>query len=392
LAYYTNLLDTGESNLQQITVNVMYGSTGDDATKINNKLSAANSLTNMLTNNSLEYPTAYASTFLSSITEDAATVTNAKAGLVSQFGVPEASLEEEDSTITDTIVSSSVLKKTGVITSYVDYDDGYYKAGLNHSYTTTNDSDEYINGVYTSIVKDNVTGLYWQNFSSNVHINKTQAEATSFCNDMERGGYTDWRLPTAREILTISDYGNGQGLNSSLTSTQGYLWTQTTPNNSSEKYIGGEFFGSAGLTSLEKDFTAEIKCVRGVRIDKISSLSTNSDGTVADSVNNLMWQNIATPNIASWSEQIVHCASLDYAGHSDWRLPNINELYSVFDFSTMTFNTAFTNAIDGHYASATGTSMKFVSLYFSSGNTGLSFVHRFAKDDSRYAICVRSSN
>jgi hypothetical protein len=75
----------------------------------------------------------------------------------------------------------------------------------------------------------------------------------------------------------------------------------------------------------------------------------NGDGTVIDLVTGLMW--VKDPGqIAGfydrmyWYDAINNCENLDYAGWSDWRLPNINELMSIVDheryspaFDTMFF-------------------------------------------------------
>jgi len=66
----------------------------------------------------------------------------------------------------------------------------------------------------------------------------------------------------------------------------------------------------------------------------------NQDGTVIDLVTGLMWVKdpIQIPGglFASamyWYDALIACENLDYAGHDDWRLPNINELMSIVDHS-----------------------------------------------------------
>ena len=72
----------------------------------------------------------------------------------------------------------------------------------------------------------------------------------------------------------------------------------------------------------------------------------NGNGTVTDSATGLIWQkcsaglgttlgNCSTGSISSytWSSAISYCEGLTLGGRSDWRLPNINELGSIFDFT-----------------------------------------------------------
>ncbi len=64
----------------------------------------------------------------------------------------------------------------------------------------------------------------------------------------------------------------------------------------------------------------------------IAAYVANGDGTVTDSEKGLMWQQ-ATPNDTYlWKEALDYCNGLTLAGHSDWRLPNLNELQSLVDY------------------------------------------------------------
>jgi hypothetical protein len=65
-------------------------------------------------------------------------------------------------------------------------------------------------------------------------------------------------------------------------------------------------------------------------------------GTVMDTCTGLMWQKdpadvngdgtIDASDIVDWQEALQYCESLSFAGHSDWRLPNVRELHSLADY------------------------------------------------------------
>ena len=67
----------------------------------------------------------------------------------------------------------------------------------------------------------------------------------------------------------------------------------------------------------------------------------NGDGTITDKVSGLMWVKdpsqipgglFGTPGSPSrmmWYDAIDRCENLDYAGYSDWRMPNVRELDSI---------------------------------------------------------------
>lgn len=58
----------------------------------------------------------------------------------------------------------------------------------------------------------------------------------------------------------------------------------------------------------------------------------NGDGTVTDVATGLIWQQQDDAIVRTHAEAIIYCESLNLAGVSDWRLPNIKELASIIDY------------------------------------------------------------
>jgi len=58
----------------------------------------------------------------------------------------------------------------------------------------------------------------------------------------------------------------------------------------------------------------------------------NRDGTVTDNCTGLMWQKETAPDEYTWQQALQYCEGLELAGHSDWRLPNVQELHSILDY------------------------------------------------------------
>lgn len=78
----------------------------------------------------------------------------------------------------------------------------------------------------------------------------------------------------------------------------------------------------------------------------------NADGTVTDRHTGLMWQK--TPDLANKStfvQALSGAKKCRLAGHSDWRLPTIKELYSLIDFRGYSARTPAQSRpyIDAHY-------------------------------------------
>jgi len=57
-------------------------------------------------------------------------------------------------------------------------------------------------------VTDNLTGLIWeQKTEENEPDTYTYSEATTYCEELTLGYYSDWRIPTRREYSTVLNYG-----------------------------------------------------------------------------------------------------------------------------------------------------------------------------------------
>lgn len=59
----------------------------------------------------------------------------------------------------------------------------------------------------------------------------------------------------------------------------------------------------------------------------------NGDGTVTDKNTGLMWQQRDDNVERTWNEAMAYCEDLELAGHTDWRLPDKDELMSIVDKS-----------------------------------------------------------
>ena len=75
-----------------------------------------------------------------------------------------------------------------------------------------------------------------------------------------------------------------------------------------------------------------MRAVRAGDISVITNFIDNGDGTVTDTETGLMWQQDEA--YMNWESALSYCENLELAGYNDWRLPNINELQSLVDYST----------------------------------------------------------
>jgi hypothetical protein len=71
----------------------------------------------------------------------------------------------------------------------------------------------------------------------------------------------------------------------------------------------------------------------------------NGDGTVTDHCTGLMWQRDTADvnedgqstdrDFVTWCGALAYCEGLSFAGHDDWRLPNVRELQSILDYGRL---------------------------------------------------------
>lgn len=91
-------------------------------------------------------------------------------------------------------IDDIIIKKTGQITSYGEFDDGYYQSGVENNITKD------------TITIDNVTNLMWHNDYNSATKLLNFNDAKQYCEDSTLGGYTDWLLPSIYQLKTIIDY------------------------------------------------------------------------------------------------------------------------------------------------------------------------------------------
>ena len=55
------------------------------------------------------------------------------------------------------------------------------------------------------IVIDSETGLMWQDNEAVLNTQKTWSQAKQYCKNLQHAGFSDWYLPSVKELLTITD-------------------------------------------------------------------------------------------------------------------------------------------------------------------------------------------
>jgi hypothetical protein len=197
--------------------------------------------------------------------------------------------------------------------------------------------------VRADVVCDRTTKLLW---SRAVGPTKNWDDAKAQCDTLNLGGYTDWRLPTRIELLSIVDYGSShpalestafpaslvQAVTDAGVPETAYWASSVDPGASLDRWAVSFDIGQAFTLY---DVTAiAVRCVRG-------GAPANSDqgityeattNTALDPKTGLRWQRgeAFAYNVA-WTDALQACQTLELDGFTGFRLPTIRELESLYD-------------------------------------------------------------
>jgi len=265
-------------------------------------------------------------------------------------------------------------------------DDAFYQMGIKSRFTRNSTSNT---------VKDEINGLNWQDDSdANVSTNKLidanggvgvdWDEADAYC---KKKLSPDGRLPTAEELLIMFDKSTYN------MAFYGVFHNQTPYVGSSGEHVYWASERSAWDNSKVWGVKAEdgrdyigidhasnlryIRCISGT--NTIVTNFTRNNDTVIDHRTGLEWQDDGKAPDSSWEVAIAYCEGLHLNGHSDWRMPNIDELYSIVNRATSPANYVEFQNIDG-------TSVKYWSSSSVIEYKGSAWAIRFNQGSDTWAI------
>lgn len=198
-------------------------------------------------------------------------------------------------------------------------------------------------------ITDNVTGLLWQQATDSGSL--SWYDAQTYCVTLELAGQDNWRMPSLKELFSISNFSAGWPyldttyfdlVGTDSVSKDEQYW-------SSDHYVGytveGQYdaaFGVNHATGHIKAYAASVsgpmgKYVRCVVGDDylINDFVDNSDGTITDNATGMMWTQADSGFAMEWEQALTYAQEMNeanYLGYSDWRLPDIKELQSIADY------------------------------------------------------------
>lgn len=215
-------------------------------------------------------------------------------------------------------------------------------------------------------ISDLNTGLMWLKTRGNKIPWDSAFILASQCNT---GGYSDWRVPTIKELYSLINFNGRTGFskNSCIPYLDTNYFEWKTGNVSlGERIIDGQDWSATkykGFTMVAESTVFGInfidgrikgyplyrpglkntvkhklyvRFVRGNPLYGINDFVDNGDSTITDKATGLMWSKndsrfgMNWENALSWVQKKN---SENYLGHNDWRLPNAKELQSIVDYT-----------------------------------------------------------
>jgi Protein of unknown function (DUF1566) len=219
-------------------------------------------------------------------------------------------------------------------------------------------------------VKDEVTGLTWQKtYDSGTYYWASIQTVVDNLNKQNHGGYSDWRVPTIKELYSLWDASVGWPYINTAYFDIKYTDEQELSHAifwSSDKYTGvmgnisangetpgaelafGVNFGTGHIKSYSISVGPkhQVRCVRGNLSYGVNLFQNNNDGTISDLATGLMWQKNDSGSGMDWEHALAYAQTqnaANYLGHNDWRVPNTKELQSLVDYTRSPYATKAAN-------------------------------------------------
>jgi hypothetical protein len=153
---------------------------------------------------------------------------------------------------------------------------------------------------------------------------------------------------------------------------KGYPSDQSGPMSKHVRAVSGATYGTSyTYTTISSDGLANESTVATSENTYID----NGDGTITDTSTGLMWMAEDAGYTMDWKTALSYAENLDFAGYTDWKLPDVKELQSLVDYTGVypTLNQEYFTTTDltdenpGYYYWSS------TSAYFSTQNPGYGY-------------------
>ena len=234
-------------------------------------------------------------------------------------------------------------------------DDAFFGQDANYIINPPSYTDNH-NGTVT----DNVTGLTWQ---QEMGSKLSFEEALKKVNSVKLGGFSDWRIPTIKELYSLIEFsGSVKGDKALYPFIDTNYFNQPIGNTSAgEREIDAQTWSSTEYVAktMKSDDTVfgvnfvdgrikgypkynphtqepnkmYFRFVRGNTDYGKNDFVDKSNGTILDTATGLTWQKADSNKGLNWQQALQYAEKSTLGGYNDWRLPNAKELQSIVDYT-----------------------------------------------------------
>ena len=218
-------------------------------------------------------------------------------------------------------------------------------------------------------VIDNLTSAMWPRNGNLPGGTRTWNQAIDYANSLALCGYTDWRIPNIVTLETLFNAGvtspgawlNAQGFQNVQTGK--CYWSSTTVANQTDNaWLIGSAQGDVDFDVKSGNYCYALPArPSGLSVPSLpwrtgqtevyrdgddgtyqagvpwpgTRFTVSQDGhCVTDNLTSLTWAQDANLNGSStWAQALDFFSGFELCGHSDWRLPNRKELFTLVDRS-----------------------------------------------------------
>lgn len=211
-------------------------------------------------------------------------------------------------------------------------------------------------------IRDQVSGLTWEKYMGQ---KLTYKEAVTKADTMTLGGYSDWRIPSIKELYSLILFtGRVSGATAmDLFIDKSYFDQPLGDPELGEREIDAQTWSSTHYSGLTMNGDSTVfgvnfvdgrikaypkyqpgsnhtqarsmyfRMVRGNPEYGKNDFEDQGNGTISDHATALMWQQSDDGQLRNWEQALSYAEGLELGGYNNWRLPNAKELQSILDYS-----------------------------------------------------------
>ena len=176
----------------------------------------------------------------------------------------------------------------------------------------------------------------WQDSPDNKKADYTFEEAQNYCDDLNYGEISDWRVPNRHELYEIVNYGYANTQKPTIddifeNALKTNYWTSQNVVDYGNNILTNEafavYFVNGASYSLKRDQKFAVRCVSGKKLEFNEIVTKDGDDIYRDEKTALEWTSPLEHQTLLDAKK--RCENLKFGGFDDWRLPNINELHTI---------------------------------------------------------------